>query len=190
MLHTSEAGMEKASITDGGVKDQEPAHEARSQRSTSSSTSKVSSASTAATKARAKVEAARARASFVQREAELKIKEAHLAADLKVKEARIAAELSALEHEREIAVALAEAEVLEAAAEIKGTQGSRSLHDSVQAAMQRTLEYVEHHSQLRLSDEKPPVLEPYTPSLLPLIKPDVQSDRKERFPGPSSASHF
>jgi len=119
MSHTSEAGLEKVSITDGDVKDQETTHEARSQRSTSSSTSKVSSASRAATRARAKVEAARARATFVQKEAELKIKEAHLVADLKVEEARIAAELSALEHEREIAVALAEAKVLEAAAEIE-----------------------------------------------------------------------
>lgn len=171
MSHISEAGVGKASITDGSVKDQETAREARSQHSTLSSTSKVSSASRAAAKARAKVEAARARATFVQREAELKIKEAHLAADLKVKEARIAVELAALEQEREIAVALAEAEVFEAAAEIEGTQGSRSLHESVQAAIQRTREYVEQHSQLRLSDEKPPVLEPYTPSLLPLIKP-------------------
>lgn len=190
MSHTSEAGLEKTPITDGGTKEQEMAHEARSQRSISSSTSKVSSASRAAAKARAKVEAARARATFVHREAELKIKEAHLAADLKVKEACIAAELSALEHEREIAVALAEAEVLEAAAENEGTQGSKSLHDSVQAAIQRTREYVEHHSQLRLNDENPPVLEPYTPSLLPFIKPNVQSDRKEHFPGPNSASHF
>lgn len=45
------------------------------------------------------------------------MEEAHLAADLKIKEARIAAELSALKHQREVAVALAEAEVLEAAAE-------------------------------------------------------------------------
>ena len=74
---------------------------------------------------------------------------------MKVKEARIAAELSALEHERDVAVALAEAEVLEAAAESECREGSRSQNDTAHAAIQRTRDYVEHHSQLHLSDTEP-----------------------------------
>lgn len=112
---------------------------------------------------------------------------------MKIKEACIAAELSALKHQREVAVAvaLAEAEVLEAAAENQSREGSRNHHDTVSVAIQHTCDYVEHHSQPHLSDAEPPVLTPYTPPLLPLIKPNVQADKEEPSPGlDSSASHF
>jgi len=102
-----------------------------------------------------------------------------------VKEACIAAELSALKHERAVAVALAEAEVLEAAAETECREGSRSHHDTAHVAIQRTRDYVEHHSQLHLSDAEPPVLQPYTASLSSTINPNAQSDIKDHVLGQS-----
>jgi len=178
MSHASEASQEQSSSKDHGVTGENTVPKAKSQCSTSSNSS---SASRAAARARAKVEAARASAPFVQREAELKlaearlaaemkVEEARLAADVKVKEARIMAELSTLKHEKEVAVALAEAEVLEAAAEAEDREGSGSHRDSVHVAMQRTRDYVEQHSKLHLSDTEPPELKPYTPSLLPPVK--------------------
>ncbi|XP_060792578.1 uncharacterized protein LOC132895759 [Neoarius graeffei] len=163
MSHTSEAGLERLS-TDGGVTVQDPAYEVRSQYSNSSASSS-SSASRAAARARAKAEAARARAIFVQREA-----------DLKIEEARIAAELLALEHEKEVAAALAEAKVLEAAAEIGIGQGSRSNHDVVSVAIQRTRDYVDQYSQSHHGGAELPVHQPYTLSLQPLSKSEVQPD--------------
>lgn len=74
--------------------------------STTSGSSSLSSISKAAIRARAKLEAARARASYRHHEAQLKIKEA-----------QIAAELSTLEHKKEIAAVLAETQFLEEAAE-------------------------------------------------------------------------
>ncbi|KAL7382213.1 hypothetical protein ABVT39_018645 [Epinephelus coioides] len=177
MSHTNETISEQA--TEGGVTEQKSAHETRSQYSNSSSSSKSSSVSRAAAKARAKVEAARARAAFVQREADLRLEEAHLAADLKIREARLAAELSALKHQKEVAAALAKAEVLEAAAENLSKEGSRSRHDTVRVAIQRTRDYVERHAQPHPSDAEPPVLSPYTPSLSPYTKPDEQSQAQE-----------
>lgn len=49
-------------------------------------------------------------------------------------------------------------------------------------AIQRTRDYVECHSQLHFSDTMPPDLKPFTPSLLPHIKHDVQSEIKEQIP--------
>lgn len=96
--------------------EQEHGHDAASLHSTSSGGFRLSSTSKAAIKARAKLEAARARSSFGHREAELK-----------VKEAQIAAQLITLEHEKEIAAALAEIEFLEAA-ELESRGGSRKSH--------------------------------------------------------------
>ncbi|KAI3357959.1 hypothetical protein L3Q82_002951 [Scortum barcoo] len=89
------------------VAERDHGHDASSLHSTKSGGSRLSSTSYAAIRARAKLEAARARASYRQREAELK-----------VKEAQIAAELSTLEHEKDIAAALAETQFLEEAAEL------------------------------------------------------------------------
>lgn len=118
----------------------------------------------------------------------MKVEEARLAADLKVKEARIAAELSALEHEKDVAAATAEAEVLEAAVELERREGS---HDVGHVTIQLTRDYVELHSQQPPRDAEPPELKPYSPSLLPLIKPNVQSHTQVHAPGlDSRASHF
>lgn len=180
MSHTSEAGLEHSFNMDSGVTEKDIAQETKSQCSTSTTSS---SSSRAAVRACAKVEAARAHALFVQHEAKFKIEEAQLAAELKIKEARITAELSALEHEKEVVVALAETEVLDAAVEIERRKESSSHHDTVYATIQRTREYVEQHSKLHLNDTEPPELTPYTLSLLPSIKPDVQTDTKQYVSG-------
>lgn len=197
MSHASEARQERSPDKGHDVAEKDAAPKAKSQCSVSSSNS--SSVSRAAARARARAEAVRASAPFVQREAELKLAEARLAAelrveearltaDVKVKEARIIAELSTLRHEKDVAVALAEAEVLEAAAGAEDREGSRSHHDSVHIAMQRTRDYVEQHSKLHLSDAEPPELKPYTPSLFKPDKPDSQTGEGERTPGDVSGN--
>ena len=199
MSHASEARQDRSPDKDYDVTEKHAAAKPKSLWSASSSSSShSSSASRAAARARAKAEAARAMAPFVQKEAELKlaearlaaelkVEEARLAADVKVKEARIIAELSTLKHEREVAVALAEAEVLEAAAETGEREGSVSRRDSVHVAMQRTRDYVEQHSRQHLSDAEPPELKPYTPSLWLPVKPDVQTDKNGEEGGASQA---
>lgn len=125
MSHASETRQEQSPSKDHSVTEKDAALKAKSQCSTLSTSSNSSSASRAAARARAKAEAAWASAPFVQWKAELKLaearlaaelkmEEARLAADVKVKEARIMAELLTLKHEKKVAVALAEAEVLEA----------------------------------------------------------------------------
>lgn len=55
-------------------------------------------------------------------------------------------------------------------------------NDDVQnVASQQTRDYVEHHSQPHLNDEKLPKLDAYTPSLLPPINTNVQPDREHVF---------
>ncbi|XP_077369860.1 uncharacterized protein LOC144014155 [Festucalex cinctus] len=170
MSHASEAGQEQLPIGDDFSTGKLTSPKAKSQYSFSTS-STSSSASRAAARARAKVEAARASAPFIQREAELKLAEA-----------RLAAQLTTLQHEKEIAAALAEAEVFEAAAEAEAREDNRTRCDSVHATMQRTRAYVEQHSKLHLSDEEPPKLDPYSPSLLLPNKQNVQADEKEQNP--------
>ena len=110
--------------------------------------------------ARAKVEAARARFSFSQREAELKVE----AAQMKVKEAQIAAELSTLDYEKDLAAAIAEAQVLEEAADLEGREGSEKTRSKLACnSLQRTRDYVEQQSQLQTSYGEPPELARYTP---------------------------
>ncbi|XP_061908363.1 uncharacterized protein LOC133653277 isoform X1 [Entelurus aequoreus] len=128
-------------------------HDAASLHSTTTAGSSLSSTSKAAIKARAKLEAARARASYGRREAELK-----------AKEARIAAELSTLQDEKEVAAALAETQFLEEAAELESREGSRMSHFGLASnSNQRTHDYVEQHTKRQSSYGEPPVLETYTP---------------------------
>lgn len=98
--------------------------ETQSQRSGASRSSQGSSASMIAAQARAKAEAARTLASFAQKEADLIKAQAYIeeerqkaTAETARKTAELNASLKALELERSAAAALAEAEVLEAAAE-------------------------------------------------------------------------
>lgn len=159
MSHISDARLEQPSNRDRGVTERVTGHKGKSQHSDSYNSTKSSSSSRAAVRARAKVKTARAHALFVQQEAQLKIEEA-----------RIRAKLLALEHEKEVAIALAKAEVLGAAAEYESKDGSRSHRGTDHVAMQRTRDYVEQKSEHHLSETGP-----YTPSLVPLIKPESQT---------------
>ncbi|XP_058881751.1 uncharacterized protein LOC131737334 [Acipenser ruthenus] len=131
--------------------------------SSSRGSSKLSASMTAA-KARARVEAARARSAFVKRETEVMVEKAQL----KVQEAHMEAALAILQHEKEVAAATAEAEVLEiAAAELEQGEDGRKVdigftpHDSKKL----TSDYVEHHSKLHSSQLSLHSLEPFTPPL-------------------------
>lgn len=130
-----------------------------------SSSSRKSSASLVAAKARARTEAMRARSTFVKKENELLIGKAQL----KVEEARMEAALTTLKQEKEVAAALAEAEVLEsaaAAAEVDSKLDSKSLniaaipHDSTE---DRTRDYIEKHSEVHSSNLTLLQHEYYTP---------------------------
>ena len=164
---------------------------ARSVSSESSSSSRSSSASLAAAKARAKVLAARACTSFVQKENELLIEKA-----------KMEAALATLKLDKEIAAAEAEAQALESTAQDLG-KGSRASNVGVlppQLPQERTSEYVERHSQEGYNPvlTEPPQSQPQlddlakisaTPNLYdgntdtrpripttPLLKPDPDDD--------------
>lgn len=118
---------------------------ARSVCSRSSRQSSKSAASGAALKARAKAEAALTRATYAQKEMEVRVKQGQVQAQLKVEETRLQATLNALHQQREAEAAAAEASVFEAAAEIgdieQRSEGKErhSSHDS----LQRIQKYVE-----------------------------------------------
>lgn len=141
--------------------------------------SKSSSVSNAAAIARAKAEAAKARAAFTEQEMQLKLQQASLEAErarqqasleaeraqqqasleaeraqqqasLELEKARLEATLTKLTIEKETAAAIAEAEVLEAAAYPDSKHSSHSnvlgLEKKPQDSLQRTSEYVYQHS--------------------------------------------
>ncbi|MEE6464743.1 hypothetical protein FKM82_006344 [Ascaphus truei] len=113
-------------------------HSSRSARTAQSAQSNTSSASTNATKARATAEAARARAEYSRREAAVRAEKARIeeeeqnaaaanaaaaattAAANARRKAELDADLEALNQEKEAAAAIAQAEVLEAAAQQDG----------------------------------------------------------------------
>lgn len=107
----------------------------KSSASCSSKRSKASSTGAAAAMARAKAEAARARLSFAKKEMALKVEKAQLEATMDM-----------LSLEQETAAAVAEAEVLEAAADCSDRSSSKSHLDLQHAApldpTERTKEYV------------------------------------------------
>ena len=88
----------------------------------------------AAARARARAEAARARAAFSEKEMRLKIERAETEAKLHLEKAKLDAELGALNLQREVAAAIAQAEILEAAVELDGggpcTSVSKSLWET------------------------------------------------------------
>lgn len=99
----------------------------------SSTRSSRLSVSAAAARARAKAEAARARVAFTQREI-----------SIKVDKARLEANLEALNIEKEAAAAIAQAEVLEAAAELENEEHRswKSLPIMVQSTHERVSDYI------------------------------------------------
>ncbi|KAJ8014710.1 hypothetical protein DPEC_G00018500 [Dallia pectoralis] len=125
----------------------------------------------AAAKARAKVEAARTRAAFLQKESEILIEKTQR----KVTEACIEASLTALQHEKEVAAA--EAKVLEEAAENQHGDGNSTPNE----ALRRNRDYLQHQSQLE-STSSPRGVEPYSPPLMPItyvLKGEAQDNRKD-----------
>lgn len=99
----------------------------------SSARSSASSAGSAAARARARAEAAKARLSYAEEEA-----------DLRLQQAKLEVSLEMLKYKKETAAAIAEAEALEAAADIKSERQSCDLNLDLNPieASQRTKQYV------------------------------------------------
>ncbi|XP_057186955.1 uncharacterized protein LOC130552601 [Triplophysa rosa] len=118
--------------------------ETRSCCSRASRSSQFSSASGMAIRARAKAEAARAQLVFAKKEAEMMREEAYIVEEAARKKAELKANLHTLQLERVAAAAIAEAEVLEAAAEeqLRETDRKSSISLSVQNLAQFSSEGV------------------------------------------------
>ncbi|XP_026005436.1 uncharacterized protein LOC113010547 [Astatotilapia calliptera] len=133
----------------------------------SSNSSCKSSASLAAAKARARAEAVRARSTFVKKETELMVEKAQL----RVEEARMEAALATLKQEKEVAAALAEAEVLESAVAELGSKQDLRAADIIgippDSTEKRTNDYVECHSRMHSSQLSLPGLESHITSSRP-----------------------
>ena len=146
-------------------------YETRSQCSRSSKYSKVSSRSSrsatslAAIEARAKAEAARARASFAQKEIDVKVKKAQL----KVEETRLDATLEAIQQEKEAEAALAEATVLEAVVDSADIEKLSVVSGSDRGSARRSAERTEEYVQKQLA---------YTNSLQPSDNPQPEAEVK------------
>nr|XP_055053759.1 uncharacterized protein LOC129438884 [Misgurnus anguillicaudatus] len=168
----------------------------RSVCSRSSRRSSKSAASIAALEARAKAEAALTRATYAQKEIEVRVKQAEVQAQLKVEETRLEATLNALQHEREAEAAAAEASVFEAAAEIGLEQFSESKeHHSSHDSLQRTEKYVEDQHKFKevqitmaaeTTESKP--LAPYCAEL-PKPEPFVQCSPFQELPEKQPPAH-
>lgn len=165
-------------MAEGQAETFDPKVEIGDVRSVSSRTSKLSNSSSATLavfKARAKAEAAQARAAYAKREIELK-----------VEQARLQATLDALQEEKGKDAAIAEAQTLEAALmETDCSAASRvSVPIPAENSLQRTADYVRAQSSadsgLRLSnerngDEQPPFLTPHVISSTQAESPSLQS---------------
>ena len=116
----------------------------RHKGSSRSSFKSMSSASVAAARARAQAEAARTRAFYAQKENAIKLDKVKMEVTHQLEKARLDADLEMLHHEKEAAAALAQAEVLEAAAAGSErdniSEARRSV--SLQSKAERTSEYV------------------------------------------------
>ncbi|XP_054872108.1 uncharacterized protein LOC129350233 [Amphiprion ocellaris] len=108
--------------------------------------SSKSSVLEAAILARASAEATNVKASYSKKQLEIKKQQAKL----ELEKATLEADLEILEMEKEAAAATAKAEVLEAAAAAEQVEG-KSVKSGVppQVIKQRTMEYVQHQSQLK-----------------------------------------
>lgn len=131
--------------------------------------------------ARAKAEAAKARAAFEDKEIELKIKTA-----------RLQATLEALQEEKEMNAAIAEAEILEAGLLEADRESQKSEPSSVllNQWLQRTANYVNDQARVKsihqpaTSDDKGITF--YPPSVVgqPLLEPDIgQHNQQYQTPG-------
>ncbi|XP_051916306.1 uncharacterized protein LOC127597357 [Hippocampus zosterae] len=112
----------------------------------SSILSSKSSVLEAAILARASAEATNAKASYRKKQLEIKKQQAKL----ELEKATLEADLDLLEMEKEVAAATAKAEVLEAAVAIEhGKAESVKSAVPLQAVRERTMEYVQHQTQLK-----------------------------------------
>ncbi|XP_037609979.1 uncharacterized protein LOC119478948 [Sebastes umbrosus] len=102
-----------------------------------------SAATLAAVEARAKAEAARTRASYAQREIDVKVKRAQL----KVEETRLDATLEAIQQEKEAEAALAEATIFEAAVDSADIEEPSAVRDMDQGSSYQTAERTEKYVQ-------------------------------------------
>lgn len=137
--------------------------ETRSHSSSSSRRSSRSTASMEAARARAKAEEARTCASYATKEADMMVEKACIEEEEKNsvaaatrRKAELQASLHALQHEKEAAAALAQAETWEAALEMDdGEHHSQiNLQMAPQNPAQRTNDYVESHSRLHSSQQR------------------------------------
>lgn len=139
------------------TQDGQSQYSCRSRRSNRSS--RASTHSSVATRARAKAEAARVKASYAQREADMLIRQARIEAEEVKRRAEIEAEqqrrvaelqanLHALKIQGAAEAAITEAEILEAAYEEEGGEQSRRNVTKLAPypSSQRTGEYVQQHS--------------------------------------------
>ncbi|KAK2815042.1 hypothetical protein Q7C36_023308 [Tachysurus vachellii] len=109
----------------------------------------------AAATARAQAEAARTRVLFVKKENVIKLDKIKLEMSHKLDKARMEADLEVLQHEKEQAAALAQAEVLEAAvASIEDSISNASFSVSSHSKVERTKDYVEMQSGVELNKPK------------------------------------
>ncbi len=116
-----------------------------------------SSAAAAATKAHAQAEAARTRALFTQKEAAIKLDKIRREMTHQLDLAKLEADLDMLHHEKEAAAALAQAEILEAAAVAEFEEEfPRKLTrtSSLQTKIERTRDYVTAQADLKEKDNK------------------------------------
>ncbi|KAL3967947.1 NLR family CARD domain-containing protein 3 [Sarotherodon galilaeus] len=140
-------------------------------RSVASIASSGPSASQAAAAARAKLEAARARADYAKIESEMMIEKA-----------RIEAKLNTLQYEKEVAAAMAEASILEVAAE-ESVKTERK--PAFEETAERTRQYVEQH--LQLTESAKPEAE-HRESTVHELKPTIPP--RQSFGTPYVESHL
>ncbi|XP_054867909.1 uncharacterized protein LOC129347292 [Amphiprion ocellaris] len=122
----------------------------KSDKGSKTAKSSRSSTSSTAIQARAQAEAAKARASYADTEAKLKVESAAKEAELQLSKAKLDAELKALEYKREAAAAIAQAEALEAAEELESDKSDSIARENLEKDIKtRTQEYVEKQAHLQ-----------------------------------------
>ncbi|XP_043105115.1 uncharacterized protein LOC122351832 [Puntigrus tetrazona] len=159
----------------------------RSHASCSSVRSSTSSTGSAAAKARARAEAAKARLTFAEEEV-----------NLKLQKARVEASMEVLQHKKEAAAAVAEAEALEAAIDENAEKHScvLSVNSAPLEAKQRTEQYIIDQTEVQETElyHVPAKIEPITsygiPSscLKPEAKPFLSRHASVAFQPPATTS--
>ena len=148
------AAQGKANTTTAGtpdVKDHASDKGSRHSGSSRSSHRSGSRAVAAAAKARAEAEAARTRAQFIQREMAIKLDKIKLEMSHQLEQGKLEANLQIIQHEKEAAATLAQAEILEAAAE--DVVSRKSSHAPSQIKMDYVRDYVMEQAHFAVRSE-------------------------------------